>query len=109
MQVELSGDERDALARFIRSTINADRYPLSPRLAPLKAILARLDPKPQAQPLPPSTPRRAKLGNVREPYGTGFPGRLNSHAGQQTPAENESRSRRKNPAENAASSAEMVA
>jgi hypothetical protein len=26
----------------------------SPRLAPLKAILAKLDPKPQAQPLPPS-------------------------------------------------------
>jgi len=61
MQVELSGDERDALARFIRSTINADRYPLSPRLSPLKAILAKIDPKPQVQPVPPpkaGTPSR---------------------------------------------------
>jgi hypothetical protein len=53
MQLELSDAERDALARFLRSAIDADRYPLYPRLAPLKSILAKLDPKPQAQPLPP--------------------------------------------------------
>ena len=47
MQLELSDDEREALARFW-SAIDADRYPLSPRLAPLKAILAKLDPQPQA-------------------------------------------------------------
>jgi hypothetical protein len=45
--------EREALARFLRSAINADRYPRSPRLAPLKAILAKPDPQPQAQPVPP--------------------------------------------------------
>jgi hypothetical protein len=56
MQLELSDAKRDALARFLRSAIDADRYPLSPRLAPLTAILAKLDPKPQAQPLPPPKP-----------------------------------------------------
>jgi hypothetical protein len=56
MQLALSDPERDALARFLRSAINADRYPLSPRLAPLKAIPARLDQKPQVQPVPPPKP-----------------------------------------------------
>jgi hypothetical protein len=61
MQLELADVERDALGRFLRSAIDADRYPLSPRLAPLKAILAKLDPKPQVQPIPPpktGTPSR---------------------------------------------------
>lgn len=53
MQLELSDAERDALARFVLSATDADRYPLSPRLAPLKAILAKIDPKPQVQPVPP--------------------------------------------------------
>jgi hypothetical protein len=35
MQPERSDAERDALARFLRSAIDADRYPLSPRVAPL--------------------------------------------------------------------------
>jgi hypothetical protein len=62
MQLEFSDVERDALARFLRSAIDADRYPLSPRLAPLKAILAKLDPKPQAQPAsPPKTRTPRKL------------------------------------------------
>jgi ATP-dependent DNA ligase len=34
-----------------------DRYPLSPRLAPLKALLAKLDPQPPAQPLSPPKAR----------------------------------------------------
>jgi hypothetical protein len=42
MQVELSGAgavrRRDALDRFLRPGIGADRYPLSPGLASLKAI-----------------------------------------------------------------------
>src|SRR5271169_6832641 len=57
MQLELADAERDALARFLRSAIDADRYPLSPRLTPLKAILTKLDQKPQAQPEP-GTPNR---------------------------------------------------
>jgi hypothetical protein len=30
MQLELSDTERAALARFLRSAIDADRYPISP-------------------------------------------------------------------------------
>jgi hypothetical protein len=48
MQLELSDAEHDALARFLRSAIDADRYPLSPRLAPLNAILAKLRLRPRA-------------------------------------------------------------
>jgi hypothetical protein len=49
MVLDLSDDEAAALVQLLRSTINNDRYPLSPRLVPLKAILAKLDP-----PQPPS-------------------------------------------------------
>jgi hypothetical protein len=37
----------------LRSAIEDSRYPLSPRLAPIRAILAKIDPpKPQPEPLP---------------------------------------------------------
>jgi hypothetical protein len=49
MVLDLSDDEAAALSQLLRRTINDDPYPLSPRLVPLKAILARLDP-----PRPPS-------------------------------------------------------
>jgi hypothetical protein len=49
MVLDLSDDEAAALAQLLRRTINNDPYPLSPRLAPLKAILAKLNP-----PQPPS-------------------------------------------------------
>ena len=53
MMLDLSDDEKHALAEFLRRAIDENRYPLSPRLAPLKAILAKLDP-PEPQPeLPP--------------------------------------------------------
>jgi hypothetical protein len=41
MVLDLSLDETAALAQLLRRTINDDRYPLSPRLVPLKAILAK--------------------------------------------------------------------
>jgi len=64
MQLGPSDPERDALVRFFRprSILIAIRY--LPRLAPLRAILAKLDPKPQAQSLPPprtGTPRKLHL------------------------------------------------
>ena len=49
MTLDLTEDEERSLATYLRSTIENARYPLSPRLAPLKAILAKLDP-----PQPPS-------------------------------------------------------
>lgn len=46
MNLALTDDEAAALTRHLRSAIEGDRYPLSPRLAPLKAILAKFDPRP---------------------------------------------------------------
>ncbi len=62
----LADAERDALARFIRSAIDAERYLLSPRLAPLKAILAKLDPKPQVQPVFAAEAWNAEPGDGQE-------------------------------------------
>jgi hypothetical protein len=47
--LDLSDDEAAALSQLLRLTINNDPYPLSPRLAPLKAILTKLN-----SPQPPS-------------------------------------------------------
>jgi hypothetical protein len=52
-RLELSDNEADALAQHLKRAIDGDRYPLSPRLAPLKAILAKLRPEPVREPLPP--------------------------------------------------------
>ena len=42
--IELTEDERVVLAAFLRDAIAADRYLLSPRLRPIKAVLAKIDP-----------------------------------------------------------------
>jgi hypothetical protein len=58
----LTDDDRADLARFLREAIEADRYPLSPRVRRLKALLAKLDPSPVpvVEPLPPPRqPRHA--------------------------------------------------
>jgi hypothetical protein len=44
-------DEKLALKELLIRSIGQDRYPLSPRIRTLKAILAKLDP-PQALPTP---------------------------------------------------------
>jgi hypothetical protein len=50
----LSGDEKLALGAALKRLIDEDRYPLSPRVQTLTAILARLQPpKPAPVPVPP--------------------------------------------------------
>jgi len=57
MTLELTEDETRALAEHLKHAINSDPFPLSPRLLPLKAILAKLDPpQPRPEPLPPLRP-----------------------------------------------------
>jgi hypothetical protein len=51
--LDLSEQETDALAGLLRRTIDDDRYPLSPRVQTLKAILAKIQPEPTREPLPP--------------------------------------------------------
>jgi hypothetical protein len=61
---DLTADEKQALIALLRRTIDEARFPYSPRLDPLKAILAKLDPppafaragSPQPAPLPPLRP-----------------------------------------------------
>jgi hypothetical protein len=50
MMLESSDEEGVALAKHLRQAIEEARYPLAPRLDPLKAILAKLDsPKPKPE------------------------------------------------------------
>jgi hypothetical protein len=57
-QENLSEEEREAVARALRQMIEADRFPLAPRLQPLKSALAKLDP-PAALPSEPLPPPKA--------------------------------------------------
>jgi hypothetical protein len=57
MTLDLSDEEAAALTRHLREALDYARYPLAPRLDPLKAILAKLEPpKPQPERLPPLKP-----------------------------------------------------
>jgi hypothetical protein len=59
-QLDLTDDEKRALIALLRETLEYARFPLAPRLAPLKAILAKLDPPP---PVPePLLPLRSGMG-----------------------------------------------
>jgi hypothetical protein len=53
MIFDLNDEETAALARLLSQTIDADRYPLSPRIQTLKGILAKIRPELKREPLPP--------------------------------------------------------
>ena len=68
MMLDLTDEETDALARLLSRTIDDDRYPLSPRIQRLKAILTKIRPEPPREPLPPMKhyePPRATAGRRR--------------------------------------------
>jgi hypothetical protein len=57
MALELSEGERAALVELLRETIAGDRFPLSPRIKTLKAVLVKMaPPAPQPEPFPPVKP-----------------------------------------------------
>jgi hypothetical protein len=58
MTLDLTDDEKLALAAELKRTIAEDRYPLSPRIRTLEAILAKVEPPSTVTraPLPASTP-----------------------------------------------------
>jgi hypothetical protein len=56
MTLDLTEEEAAALLRELDEIIESDRFPLSPRLSPLKAILAKLRPEP-ARPVASPEPR----------------------------------------------------
>lgn len=51
MTLDLTDEETDAIARLLSQTIDDDRYPLSPRIQLLKAILGKIRPEPPREPL----------------------------------------------------------
>ena len=68
MMLDLTEEETDALARLLDRTIDDDRYPQSPRIQMLKAILAKIRPDPVREPLPPRKhyePPRATMARRR--------------------------------------------
>jgi hypothetical protein len=69
MQLDLTDEEREALIRFLRDGIDRDRFPMAPRLAPIRAILDKLAPPAPRPPLrEPKTiipPRASRKGRWR--------------------------------------------
>jgi hypothetical protein len=73
MQLELSDEETRALLNLLVETIEADKFPLAPRVQVLRAILAKFGAMRPAPPLParPPTPeerdpRRAPRSRSRQ-------------------------------------------
>jgi hypothetical protein len=52
MNLDLSDEEGKALADELEDIVRNDRYPPSPRIQLLKAILGQLRPEPVREPLP---------------------------------------------------------
>jgi hypothetical protein len=53
MHLDLTDEETAALTKELHEIVENDRYPLSPRICTLRAILAKLRPDPVREPLPP--------------------------------------------------------
>ena len=54
---DLTDDDTAVLVELLRETIEHDRFPLSPKVKRLKAVLAKFDPPaPRPEPLPPPKP-----------------------------------------------------
>jgi hypothetical protein len=66
--LDLTDDEAAALIKELHAIVGSRRYPLSPRVQTLRAILAKLRPEPAREPLPPLkvyAPPRATAGRRR--------------------------------------------
>jgi len=67
--LDLTEEEAAALAALLARTITDDRYPLSPRVRTLKAILGKPKPEPVREPLPPprvySPPKATYIGGCQ--------------------------------------------
>jgi hypothetical protein len=53
MHLDLSDEETVALTQGLHNIIESDRYPLSPRIRTLSAVLNKLRPEPVREPLQP--------------------------------------------------------
>jgi hypothetical protein len=53
---DLTDEEREAVIAALKEKIDRDRFPHSPRLAPFRAALAKLDPASAPKPFQPKPP-----------------------------------------------------
>jgi hypothetical protein len=68
MHLDLTDDETAALAQELHAIVEHDRYPLSPRIRTVRAILNKFRLEPVREPLPPPKvygPPRATAGRRR--------------------------------------------
>ena len=60
--IDLTDAEHAAVTALIRRAIEQDKFPLAPRLDPLRSALAKLDPAAAAAHRRPPTPKNARPG-----------------------------------------------
>jgi len=53
MHLDLSDEETAALTQELHDIVESDKYPFSPRIRALRAVLNKLRPEPAREPLPP--------------------------------------------------------
>ena len=71
--LDLTDDEHAALVRLVKHALDTDRFPMSPRLYPLQATLAKLEPQPLREPRSPPkvyAPPKASAVRRRPPMET---------------------------------------
>jgi hypothetical protein len=56
MSLNLSDEEIHGLIAYARDKFATEQYPFAPSLRPVREVLAKLDPKPTPEPLPPRQP-----------------------------------------------------
>jgi hypothetical protein len=66
MNLELSDEETAALTQELQDIVERDRYPLSPRIRTLRAILAKLRPEPVREPNVYAPPRAVARKRVAQ-------------------------------------------
>jgi hypothetical protein len=66
MPPDLTEDDKAIIVKLLRETIERDRFPLSPHVKSLKAILAKLDP-PAPRPEPPKPPGERSVALTKKP------------------------------------------
>ena len=62
--LDFTDEEHEALTQYLREKLDAEKFRYSPRLGPIKSVLAKLDPpKPKAPlPKPPEPGDRPRYG-----------------------------------------------
>jgi hypothetical protein len=70
MHLDLTVEETAGLTQELHNIVESDRYPFSPHILTLRAVLAKLRPEPVREPLPPrkvyALPRATRARRQRD-------------------------------------------